>query len=151
MTCARPLLTVVSRAIEAEHAHAERAIEALIDRTDDALKSQVDERKDAVDAFFESQRDSEEPLRPQKAAEELGALIRLPLRLTGEQSRQLAEDPDDFKKWLGGYVEAADHCASTSAASLALSSTGLVNLWVKRSKLQSGTRRRTRCLPRRAA
>ena len=35
-----------------------------------------------LDAFFESQRDSEEPLRPPKAAEELGALIRLPLRLS---------------------------------------------------------------------
>ena len=58
-----------------------------------------------MDAFFESQRDSEEPLRPQKAAEELGALIHLPLRLTAEQSRQLSDEPDGFRKWLGGYVE----------------------------------------------
>ncbi len=85
--------------------HAQRAIEALIDKTEEGLKSQIDERKDAVDAFFESQRDSEEPLRAQKAAEELGALIRLPLRLNGEQYRQLADDPDYFKKWLGGYIE----------------------------------------------
>jgi preprotein translocase subunit SecA len=97
---------LVSRAVETEQVHAERAIEALIDKTEEGLKSQIDERKDAVDAFFESQRDSEEPLHAQKAAEELGALVRMPLRLTGEQSRQLAEDPDDFKKWLAGYIEA---------------------------------------------
>jgi preprotein translocase subunit SecA len=96
---------LVSRAIQAEHAHAQRAIEALIDRTEEGLENQVDERKDSLDAFFESQRDSEEPLRPQKAAEELGALIHLPLRLTAEQSRQLSEDPDRFRKWLGGFVE----------------------------------------------
>ena len=32
-----------------------------------------------LDAFFEGQRDATEPLRPQKAAEELAALIRIPL------------------------------------------------------------------------
>jgi preprotein translocase subunit SecA len=101
----RSCLDIVSRAVEIEHTHALRAVETLIDKTDDSLKSQIDERKDTLDAFFESQRDSEEPLRPQKAAEELGNLIRLPLRLTGEQFRQLGDDPDDFKKWLGEYIE----------------------------------------------
>ena len=101
----RSIVDIVSRAVETEHTHAERAIGALIDKTDEALKNQIDERKDAVDAFFDTQRDLEEPLRPQKAAEELGALIRLPLRINGEQARQLADDPDDFKKWLGGYIE----------------------------------------------
>ncbi len=99
------LLDIVERAIETEQVHAERAITALIDRTEQSLKSQIDERKDAVDAWFDSQRDVEEQVRPQKAAEEIGALIRLPLRLTGEQSRQLTEDPDDFRDWLGGYIE----------------------------------------------
>jgi preprotein translocase subunit SecA len=99
------ILDIVGRAIHSEQEHAERAIAALIDRTEESLKSQIDERKDAVDAFFETQRDAEEPLRPQKAAEELSALIHVPLRLTGEQSRQLADDPDDFRKWLGDYIE----------------------------------------------
>jgi preprotein translocase subunit SecA len=96
---------LVSRAIAAEHTHAQHAIESLIDRTEEGLDAQIDERKDSLDAFFESQRDAEEPLRPQKAAEELGALVRQPLRLTPEQYRQLAEDPDEFKKWLGSFVE----------------------------------------------
>ena len=99
------ILGIVSRAIETEQSHAERAIAALIDRTEESLQGQIDERVDAVDAFFETQRDSEEPLRPQKAVEELGALIRLPLRLTAEQLRQLGDDPEYFRKWLATYIE----------------------------------------------
>ncbi len=101
----RGLLDIVSRAVETEQAHAERAIAGLVDRTEESLKTQIEERTDALDTFFETQRDSEEPLRGQKAGEELSALIRLPLRLTGEQFRQLADDPDYFKKWLSDYVE----------------------------------------------
>ncbi|HEY5982306.1 MAG TPA: hypothetical protein VIU38_02445 [Anaerolineales bacterium] len=96
---------LVARAMEAEQVHTQRAIEALIDKTGESLDAQVDERKDALDAFFESQRDATEPLRPQKAAEELGPLLRMQLRLTPEQSRQLTEDPQGFKKWLLGVVE----------------------------------------------
>ncbi len=48
---------------------------------------------------------SEEPIRPQKAAEELSGLIHFQLRLNGEQSRLLTDDPDEFKKWLEDYVE----------------------------------------------
>ncbi len=101
----RSILGVVHRAIEVEQKHAGRAIEALIDRTAEGLDAQIDERKDSLDAFFESQRDASEPVRPQKAAEELAALTRLPLRLGGEQARLLVEDPDAFKEWLGDYVE----------------------------------------------
>ncbi len=96
---------LVSRAVEAEHAHARRAIQALVDRTAEGLDKQIDERKDTLDAFFEGQRDAPEPLKPQKAAEEIGALLNTPLRLTGEQARLLAEDPSGFKKWLLGLVE----------------------------------------------
>jgi preprotein translocase subunit SecA len=96
---------VVSRAIEAENVHTQRAIEALVDRTEEGLDAQIDERKDALDAYFETRRDSSEPVRPQQAAEELAGLIHLPLRLTPDQQRQLSDDPEGFRKWLGGYVE----------------------------------------------
>jgi len=96
---------LVTRALETEQVHTQRAIEALVDRTAEGLDAQLDERKDALDAFFESQRDAAEPLRPQKAAEELAALVRISLKLTPEQSRQLVEQPEVFKKWLAGQVE----------------------------------------------
>jgi len=100
------LAGLVRRAVEAEHAHTLRAIETLIERTEEGLDTQIAERSDALDAFFEGLRDSEEPIRPQKVAEELSALVHLPLRLNGEQSRQLADDPQEFKEWLEGHIEA---------------------------------------------
>ncbi|MBI2758033.1 MAG: hypothetical protein HYX49_05080 [Chloroflexi bacterium] len=102
----RAILDVVSRSIEVEQSHTQRAIEALVDKTEEGLKSQIDERVDTLDVFFEGLRDSNEPIRAQKVAEELSGLIRLPLRLNGEQSRLLADDPMEFKEWLVTYIEA---------------------------------------------
>ncbi len=97
---------LVERAIQVEQSHTLRAIEALIDRTEEGLDTQIAERTDALDAFFEGLRDSEEKISPQKVAEELSSLIRFSLRLTGEQSRLLMDDPEEFKKWLEAYLEA---------------------------------------------
>ena len=99
-------LDIVSRAIEIEQSHALRAIEALIEHTEQALDNQISERSDALDAYFQTLRDSEEPIRPQKVAEELSGLIHFQLRLNGEQSHLLTEDADEFKKWVEEYVEA---------------------------------------------
>ena len=99
-------LDIVSRAIEIEHSHAMRAIEALIEHTEETLDNQIAERTDALDTYFQTLRDSEEPVRPQKVAEELSGLIHFQLRLNAEQSRLLTEDADEFKKWVEEYVEA---------------------------------------------
>jgi preprotein translocase subunit SecA len=96
---------LVERAIEAEQTHTLRAIESLIDKTEETLDNQIAERTDALDAYFEGLRDSEEQVRPQKAAEELSGLIHFQLRLNGEQARLFTDDPDEFKKWLEKYVE----------------------------------------------
>ena len=98
-------LDIVSRAIEIEQSHTLRAIEALIEHTEGTLDNQISERTDSLDAFFQALRDSEEPIRPQKAAEELSGLIHFQLRLNGEQSRLLTDEPDEFKKWLEETVE----------------------------------------------
>jgi preprotein translocase subunit SecA len=97
---------IVSRSIEVEQSHTLRAIEALIEHTEQTLDNQISERSDALDAYFQTLRDSEEPVRAQKAAEELNSLIHFQLRLNGEQSRLLTDDPDEFKKWLEETVEA---------------------------------------------
>ncbi len=96
---------LIERAIEAEQVHALRAVESLIDNAEKSLDAQIESRTDALDAFFDTLRDSEEKPRPQKLAEELGNLIGFQLRLTGEQLRQLEDDPKEFKDWLEDYVE----------------------------------------------
>ncbi len=98
-------LDIVSRAIEVEQSHTLRAIEALIEHTEETLDNQISERTDSLDAFFQTLRDTEEPIRPQKVAEELSGLIHFQLRLNGEQTRLLTDDPNEFKKWLEDIVE----------------------------------------------
>ncbi|HUH99339.1 MAG TPA: hypothetical protein VLZ89_18410, partial [Anaerolineales bacterium] len=97
-------MDIVSRAIEVEQSHTLRAIEALIEHTEESLDNQISERSDSLDAYFQTLRESEEPIRPQKAAEELSGLIHVPLRLSVEQSRLLTDDPAEFKKWLEDYL-----------------------------------------------
>ncbi|MCE9646531.1 MAG: hypothetical protein K8S20_11080 [Chloroflexi bacterium] len=91
-------LDVISRAIQAESEHNLRAIESQIEKTREALDLQVSERDDALDAYFEGLRDLEEVPRPQKIVEEIGALVRLPLKLNNEMMRTLGDDPDSIKE-----------------------------------------------------
>ncbi|HEX2698083.1 MAG TPA: hypothetical protein VHM28_10275, partial [Anaerolineales bacterium] len=100
------IVKLIESAVETEQTHALRAVESLIDNTEKSLDAQIESRTDALDAFFDTLRDSEEKARPQKIAEELSSLIGFPLRLNGEQSRQLEDDPKGFKDWLESYVEA---------------------------------------------
>ena len=77
-------LDLVSKSIEAEHAHALRAIEALIEKTEESLETQIEEREDTIDAYFQGLRDMEEKPRPQKILEELNGLVHVQLRLPNE-------------------------------------------------------------------
>src|SRR5690349_15656226 len=74
-------LDVVSKSIEAEHAHALRAIESLIEKTEESLETQIAEREDTLDAYFQGLRDMDEQPRPQKMLEEINGLVHLQLRL----------------------------------------------------------------------
>ncbi|HEX6269407.1 MAG TPA: hypothetical protein VFZ43_04170 [Anaerolineales bacterium] len=101
-------LDLISRAIEAEHAHHLRAIENLIDRTEEGLEVQISGRGDTVDAFFEGLRDMEdaERPRPQKMLEEISGLLGMQLRLNNEQMRALGEDPADVKEDIKSLISA---------------------------------------------
>jgi preprotein translocase subunit SecA len=103
-------LTLVSQAIEAEQAHTLRAISALLERTADGLDQQLEERSDALDTFFEGLRDSEEQRHPKEAVEELQSIVRLPLKLSNNQMRLLANEPeeieDDIKDLLTAQLTA---------------------------------------------
>ena len=91
-------LKLVSDAIEAEQAHTLRAISSLIDRTAEGLDQQIDERTDALDIFFEGLRDSEDQRKPQELADEMQSIARLPLKLSNNQMRLLANEPDEIEE-----------------------------------------------------
>ncbi len=92
------LRELVRRAVEAEQAHTMHAIEASVEKTAESLESQISDREDALDAYFEGLRDMEETPRPQKMVEEIGALVHMPVKLSGEQMRMLADDPSEIKE-----------------------------------------------------
>ncbi len=97
---------LVERALEAEHAHILRAIQNYTDRATEALEAQMREREDALDTFFEALRDSEEPRKPQELAEDFASAARVPMRLTNEQMRKLANDPEEVEEELRDAVAA---------------------------------------------
>ncbi|MBI3162594.1 MAG: hypothetical protein HYZ23_08795, partial [Chloroflexi bacterium] len=110
------ILDVISRAIQAESEHNLRAVEALIARTREAFDAQTSERDDAIDAFFQSLRDREDAPRPQKIAEELGSLVRLPLKLNNDMTRSLGEAPESVKEDIQDLV--ANQLTALNAARL---------------------------------
>jgi len=103
-------LELVSQAVEAEQAHTLRAISSLLERTADNLDQQLEERLDALDIFFEGLRDSEEQRHPQEVTEEMQSIARLPLKLSNNQTRLLANEPeeieDDVKDMLTSQLTA---------------------------------------------
>jgi preprotein translocase subunit SecA len=103
-------------ALDAAHEHFLGWALQQIDRADEALKAQLDERLEALDTFLDAlkDRDETEPLRPQQAAEELAAAIRLPVRLSSEQAAQLLDDPGVLLKPLRGSITAALNAFTTS-------------------------------------
>ncbi len=91
------MLELVSQAVDAEQSHTLHAIESLLDRTAEGLDQQLEERSDALDIFFEGLRDSEEQRRPQELVEEMQSIIRLPLKLSNNQTRLLAVEPEEVE------------------------------------------------------
>jgi hypothetical protein len=95
-------LKLASDAIEAEQAHTLRAISSLIERTAEGLEQQIDERSDAIDIFFEGLRDSDpstgaDARKPQELADELQSIARIPLKLSNNQMRLLANEPEEIE------------------------------------------------------
>jgi preprotein translocase subunit SecA len=93
----RSLLSLITRAIEAENTHHLNAIEEMINHTEEGFKAQVASRMDSVDAYFDGLRDMEETPRPQKMLEEVNALTGVPVKLNNEQLRSFGEDAYDSK------------------------------------------------------
>jgi preprotein translocase subunit SecA len=99
------LLDLARRAIEAEEGHILRAVENALERAEESLDEQLRERSDLVDTFLEGLRDAEEQRRPQELLEELNGLLRLTLRLNGEQLRSLNSDPASLETPIKEQVE----------------------------------------------
>jgi preprotein translocase subunit SecA len=103
------LLEMARRALQADHTFFVHLALDQIDRAGENLKGQVRDRNDALEAFFDTlgDQDEAEPRPPQQLLEDLTGAVRMPLRLTGEQNRQLAEDPRALEETLRLQVATA--------------------------------------------
>jgi preprotein translocase subunit SecA len=93
------LLEIADQSLQAEQDHLMRTVNALMEGALDRLESQLAERQEAVDTFFEglSLEDETDQRSPRQLADELSAVLRLPLRFTPEQQRLLRDDPDQVR------------------------------------------------------
>jgi len=96
------VLEMARKAIELEHEHILIATRDLADRTGESLEKQVNERTEILDTFFEAtgENDEETPRRAQEMLDEISGLARMPIRLTSEQMRTLAEDPRELQETI---------------------------------------------------
>jgi preprotein translocase subunit SecA len=103
-------LDLADRALQAEHDHILNATRNLLDRMSEALEHQRDDRFEVLENYLDSLHGNEEDetavqRRPQEIAEELGALIHTPLRLTPDQLRQLAGGSETVKPVVQAQIE----------------------------------------------
>jgi preprotein translocase subunit SecA len=103
------LLEIARRALQADHNFFVHLALDQIDRAGENLKEQIRERSDALDAFFDTLADQveAEARSSQQLLEDLTGAVRMPLRLTGEQSRQLSDDPRALEESLRLQVASA--------------------------------------------
>ncbi len=99
------LLELLRDTINAEQEHIYKAIASLVYRTGDSLETQLSERLDLLDTFIQNQGDVEEVQRPQEILNELNSLIHLPLKLTNNQLRTLADDAYELEDDLREMIE----------------------------------------------
>lgn len=101
------ILDMTRLAIDLENEHILTATQNLAERNGESLAKQVDERLDVLDTFFDAIGDNEDgsPRRPQEILDEISGLARMPIRLTSEQMRILADDPQDLQETIQTQVE----------------------------------------------
>jgi preprotein translocase subunit SecA len=96
------------QALEAEKEHILRSAREILDRTGDALDEALRDRLDTLDTWFEGigmDEESEPQRRPQELLDELSSLVHIPLRLSGDSLRRLAEGSEDIKEDLAAQIQ----------------------------------------------
>jgi preprotein translocase subunit SecA len=101
------MLRIAESSLQAEHNHLLRSIEQLIHQSLDGLKTQLSERLETLENYFGSLEDAEEfePRNPRQIIEEAAELVHLPVRLSREQEKALAREPEQLQEVLEAEVE----------------------------------------------
>jgi preprotein translocase subunit SecA len=101
------LLQIAADAIKAEEEHILNSVISLLDQSELRMQEQLEERLDSLDAFMEGLdlADETDTRSPQQLADDLVQIVRLPLRLTKSQTRDLQDDPQAVDEALRDQIE----------------------------------------------
>jgi preprotein translocase subunit SecA len=102
------LLQVAENALKAEEEHMLHTVEHLLNMTRERLESLIAERLETVDTFFEALdlEDETEIRSPRQIADEISALVNVPLKISGDELRSLREDTEQAAELIHQQVEA---------------------------------------------
>ena len=112
----KQLMEVAEQALKAEEEHFLASIERLLEVMEFQLENALEDRHETLDMFFEGLglREEVELGNPRQLADELSALLRLPLRLSRDEQDLLVEDPDEAYDLVSEQVEQAMMSQSTT-------------------------------------
>ena len=101
------LLQLTREAIQAEEEHILTSVTNLLEQSQVRMEEQLEERLDILDAFIEglSLADETDTRGPQQLAEELVQEVRLPIRLSNNQTRDLRQDPQAMGEIIREQIE----------------------------------------------
>ncbi len=102
------VLSLAEKALVAEREHTLRSVKDLLEKTEENLQNQISERVEALDNFFASISDSDEEVEPRRPAElvnELSEALRIPVRLTQEQTKSLASADETLRAGIQQQID----------------------------------------------
>ena len=88
------LLDMASQALEEEQDHLAHTVRMLLEKMEENLERQRSERDEMIDMFLDGlkiQDETQPPRRPQEIVNELSDILRMPLKLSSDQMRGVAE------------------------------------------------------------
>ena len=106
------MLSLAEDSFDAERDHVVRSTRIMLERTTESLETQLSERLEALENFLSAQREGQEEeeeaprlRRPQEVLDDLTNAVRIPLRLSPEQTRLLMEADPAVEEPLRRQIE----------------------------------------------
>ncbi len=101
------LKEVATQAIQAEGEHLLKEVSKMLAQNIEHLEEQLKERFDILDTFLEtiSYEDESDTRQPRELFQELQSLVRVPLRLSASQIKNLREEPEEIGEIIRSQIE----------------------------------------------
>ena len=103
------LLEIARAALAAEDAHIINAVKNVLEETRQRYERQLAERLEAFENFLDNLKDIDDEQSdlqtPRQIVDELSSTVRIPIKLSNEQTRLLKEDPDEADEIITDMIQ----------------------------------------------